>query len=123
MKVLVSGTRALTVEQKGYVYTRLLSEYVAATEAGYTWIVIAGGATGVDSCADQFALDVSLRFYRFPAQWGTYGKKAGVIRNIEMLDKAKPDLLIAFPSVKSIGTRHCIREAQKRGVQTIVHEL
>ena len=52
---------------------------------------------------------------RFPADWDTYGKQAGFIRNIQMLDE-KPDLVIAFQKNASRGTQHTINEARKRGI-------
>ena len=34
---------------------------------------------------------------RYPAKWTVYGLEAGTIRNQEMLDKGKPDLVVCFP--------------------------
>jgi hypothetical protein len=51
----------------------------------------------------------------FPADWERYKRRAGIIRNLEMLDQ-EPDLVIAFWDGKSRGTAHTIGEARRRGI-------
>ena len=49
----------------------------------------------------------------FEADWGTHGKKAGILRNIEMGDYA--DALIAFHDSESKGTKHMIEYMKSLG--------
>jgi hypothetical protein len=53
----------------------------------------------------------------FPADWSRHGKRAGALRNVEML-KARPNLVLAFhedlPS--SSGTKNMVEIATKAGV-------
>ena len=41
-------------------------------------------------------------------------------RNVRMLEAERPDLVLAYPDPNSRGTWHCVREACKRGITTIV---
>jgi hypothetical protein len=51
----------------------------------------------------------------FPADWRGKGKRAGILRNLAMLDQ-QPDLVLAFQRDGSTGTQHTIDEARRRGV-------
>ncbi len=54
-----------------------------------------------------------------PAAWNIHGNAAGPIRNIEMLDKHKPKIVLGYPTPKSRGTWHCIAEAAARKIPVI----
>lgn len=58
--------------------------------------LIHGGCSGVDSCADRIARELSIDVVCYKADWGKYGYGAGPIRNLLMLDKEEPDLVLAF---------------------------
>ena len=79
--------------------------------------LIHGAARGADHLCDLYARDRGLRCLRFPADWATHGRAAGAIRNQQMLDEGKPDVVIAFPGGK--GTEDMIRRARKAGVEVI----
>ena len=79
--------------------------------------IIAGKARGVDTVAVDWAVVNWLPFKEFPAQWDKYGKSAGFIRNKQMLDEGKPDLVIAFPG--GIGTKMMVNLSKKAGVEVI----
>lgn len=55
---------------------------------------------------------------RFPADWGKYGKSAGVLRNKQMAEYA--DGLIAFWDGKSRGTANMIETAKGLGLRVRV---
>lgn len=80
-------------------------------------VIISGMAKGADTLATKYAKINSLILAEFPADWNKYGKSAGYIRNKEMLEKGKPDLVIAFPGGK--GTAMMINLARKAGVEVI----
>ena len=85
-------------------------------------VIIHGGAKGADDLADQWALVNWTGLEIYKADWSKYGKAAGGIRNQQMLDEGKPDLVIAFPTKNSKGTWDMVRRAKKAGVETIVVE-
>jgi hypothetical protein len=78
--------------------------------------IIQGGARGADTLAKVAAIYDGHEHYEFPADWATYGKKAGHLRNQQMLDQ-NPDLVIAFHPDTGItpGTRDMVTRAQTKG--------
>ena len=73
-----------------------------------------GGASGADIFAAQWAGNRGVHGAPYPADWRVKGKKAGPLRNREMLDAEKPDGVIAFPGGR--GTADCCRAAAERGI-------
>lgn len=80
-------------------------------------VLIQGGARGADSAAHDWAVSRWVPQEEYPADWGKYGKRAGYIRNVEMLEKGKPDVVVAFPGGK--GTAMMEDLASKRGVTVL----
>lgn len=89
--------------------------------------IISGGARGADSLGEQLADSYGLKLTVFPAQWNTYGKTAGMIRNKEMADYAIKDsdkaILFAFWDGQSRGTKGMIDIAKRCGMEVIVNEF
>lgn len=84
--------------------------------------LINGGAYGADLAADTYAVVNGLPIDVFKADWETYGKAAGPIRNKQMLEEGKPDLVVAFYydlNNKSKGTSHMVSIAKKAGVEVL----
>ena len=81
-------------------------------------IIIEGEAPGADSMARDYAKSHGMEFMAFPADWDGLGRKAGPIRNRQMLDE-KPDLVIAFHKKlsESKGTMDTVMEANRRGIK------
>ena len=82
--------------------------------------IIHGAARGADSIAGEIAQQLGFWVESYPADWKRHGKRAGPIRNREMLDKV-PDLVIAFVRGESRGTWDCVHEAEARGIPVEVH--
>ena len=78
--------------------------------------VIHGDAHGVDKMADSFAYFCKVPVEAYPADWKKHGKAAGPIRNKQMLDDGKPDLVIAFLAPDSRGTKNMIEQATKANI-------
>jgi hypothetical protein len=78
-------------------------------------LVITGGARGVDQWADSEARRLRWPRRVIEADWQTYGKRAGIMRNCAMLDQ-RPRAVLAFQWHNSRGTAHTIREANRRGI-------
>ena len=85
-------------------------------------VFISGKAKGADSLGEKYAKEWGAQVLEFPADWNKYGKRAGPIRNQQILDEGKPTLVIAFPTKNSRGTWHMIKIAKDAGVETIVVE-
>lgn len=83
--------------------------------------VIHGDARGADHGADVAARLLRLPVRRFPPDWRKHGKRAGILRNLEMLDE-QPDAVLAFQRNGSRGTQHTIDEARRRGIPVEVYD-
>lgn len=73
----------------------------------HTIMIVSGGATGADSMAEKYAKEKDYSIKVFPADWNTYGKKAGVLRNKQMqqyIAGFKDRGIIAFWDGESVGT-------------------
>jgi NADPH:quinone reductase-like Zn-dependent oxidoreductase len=77
-------------------------------------VIISGGATGVDSSAIDFADAHYIECEIYPADWDKLGKRAGLIRNQQMLDEGKPDHVLAI--MGGNGTADMVRRAEKAGI-------
>lgn len=113
MKVLVCGGREPSENMNRFV-CRILYAF-----NGFYGIetVIHGGATGVDSYADNWTDIRLIRRLKFPADWDKHGKAAGPIRNLQMLKEGKPDLVISFSGGR--GTANMVSLAHREGVKVI----
>lgn len=80
--------------------------------------VFSGGAKGADKLGERFAKEHHLKIVKYPADWDKFGKKAGFIRNGEMIKDA--DMLIAFWDGKSKGTKDIIERARHH-FMTLMH--
>ena len=85
---------------------------------------ISGMARGADTLGEIYARQREAIIHKFPADWNTYGKSAGYIRNELMAKHAVEGdcygVLIAFWDGKSKGTKHMIDLASKHGLDIYV---
>ncbi len=107
MRILVCGSRDFEPVSK--IVTRVAQLPTDTT-------VIHGDARGADRIAANVADSLGLGVEAYPADWKRHGRRAGIERNLLMLDGADPDRVLAFWDGKSRGTAHTIREAQRRGI-------
>ena len=113
MTILVCGSRTASMKS-----VRPLAEAILSKHDPNTTTVIHGDCRGADTWAALAALTLGMKVVPYPADWGTYGKAAGPIRNQRMLDEGKPDLVLAFtPSLKG-GTWDMITRARKANIET-----
>ncbi len=113
VKLLVTGSRYIAECQAADLFKILDS---LETEYGEVTYLIHGAAKGADTFASEWATMRDVAEIAFPANWKAHGKGAGPRRNIAMLDAHPDAIVVAFPVPDSIGTFHCIKEAEKRGM-------
>lgn len=77
-------------------------------------LIINGAAQGADALSTKWAKENKIPCLMFPALWSRFGKQAGILRNIEMLQSGQPDMVVAFPGGK--GTAHMMAIARQAGV-------
>ncbi len=109
--VLICGDRDWT--NRGLIHSML----VRLCHDGYD-TVVEGDARGADKIAGFVAEDLALEVQVFPAQWDRYGRSAGALRNQQMLDEGKPDLVVFFHDdlENSKGTKDMVRRALKHNI-------
>lgn len=117
MRVLVCGGRDFTDRE---LFNSTLDKINKETPITS---IIHGNAKGADVMSWSWILmnnhgrvgDAQLECLAFNADWNKHGKAAGYIRNKQMLDDGKPDLVIAFPGGK--GTANMVKLAKEAGVE------
>jgi hypothetical protein len=112
VKVLVCGSRDWLDERA--IYERL-RRFAIGT------VLLHGDARGADRLAAGVGRLLGFVVRAFPADWDRHGKKAGILRNLAMLDE-QPDLVLAFRVNGSRGTTHTIEAARRRGIPVEVYE-
>lgn len=99
MKVAIVGSRELMLED--------FSKYLPAEVTE----IVSGGARGIDRCAARYAKKVGLKLKEFLPDYDQYGKRAPLLRNLEIIEYA--DLVLAFWDGESRGTRFVIENCKK----------
>jgi hypothetical protein len=79
--------------------------------------IMEGDAPGADSITGICASRMNMKVARYPADWEKNGKRAGPIRNTEMIE-SQPKVVFAFAHDlnESKGTRDTVRKAMKKGI-------
>jgi len=80
-------------------------------------LIVSGGAPGIDSLAEQYAQNKDIPIKIYPADWDKYGRRAGPIRNTQIVDACTH--LLALPDSKSIGTLDTIKKAELKGIRVM----
>jgi len=68
--------------------------------------IISGGAKGADTVGERFAHIYQVPVTIFKPNWNELGKKAGFVRNKQIVDAC--DMILTFWDGKSKGTKHTI---------------
>ena len=77
--------------------------------------VVSGGCRGVDQMGEEWAEENGIPVKTFVADWATYGRIAGELRNRRMAEYA--DALVILWDGKSPGASCMMREASKAGIR------
>jgi hypothetical protein len=116
LKILVTGSRdwadPRTIELE--VFRALYEWKTPHREA----VLIHGACpTGADALADDYARATGMHVIRRPADWDRYGKRAGFLRNVELVE-LEPDVCLAFIRQDSKGATMTANLAEKAGIET-----
>ena len=113
MNVIVFGGRDFEDEEFAFRWLDAFNEVSGIS------LVISGKSRGADKLGENWASLRGIELAEYPADWKKHGKKAGMIRNQQMIDETPGgvDLVVAFPGGR--GTADMIRRAKKAGVEVI----
>lgn len=125
MRVIVCGGREYTNRNHVYAWlSRLFApDYGPSDDAQPWWLprpdlfLKVGGASGVDTFAEDWASVNWVQHQRYPADWAQHGGRAGPLRNEQMLRDGPTDLVVAFPGGR--GTHHMKRIARDANVAVL----
>lgn len=78
--------------------------------------IIEGGAKGADTLGREWAVARGVPVVTVKADWDTYGKRAGYLRNVAMADLG-PELVVSFPG--GVGTDMMGKIARQRKIEVI----
>ena len=113
-RILVTGSRDWSDSMS--LSKALALEVVPAIEKGLDVVVIHGDCpTGADAITQEVCDANNVPTERHPADWATYGRSAGPVRNKYMVDLGA-DVCLAFPLLNSRGTLNCMRLAEQAGI-------
>jgi hypothetical protein len=76
-------------------------------------VIVSGGARGVDDEAVKEARRLGMPYEVHLADWATFGRRAGIVRNKAIVDAA--DEVVAFWDGKSRGTQSTMNFARAAG--------
>ena len=109
MRTIIAGSRELSPN---------IEKIVKQSEFNIT-TVLCGCAKGPDTYGKIWAENHNIPVENYPADWPTYGKRAGYLRNLTMAHNA--DALIAIWDGYSKGTTYMIDLARTFGLQIFVY--
>lgn len=114
--IAIVGCRNYT----NYDYVRSKVDEIVLKYTNSDITIISGGCRGVDKLAERYAVEKEHKLIVFKPDW-TVGKHAGILRNTTIVNKS--DIVIAFPSELSRGTRDTIRKAKLSNKDCYVFEI
>lgn len=115
-RVLITGSRDWTDEQ-----TIIGALWAVSADLGDFTLVSGACPTGADRMAENAAERAGVPIERHPARWNELGKKAGFVRNAEMV-KLGADVCLAFIRNNSKGATHTADLAERAGIPTFRYE-
>lgn len=85
--------------------------------------IVSGGAKGADALAERYAKEKGYQLVVIKADWDTYGKRAGYLRNEEMhkyISAHENRMCICFWDGSSKGTQHNFGLSEKYHTNLII---
>ena len=110
------GQRVAIIGSREWSDYEMIRDYVYSLDDDD--IVVSGGAKGADSFAEFYARERGLAVLIFRADWDQHGRRAGLIRNHDIIGAAAR--VVAFWDGVSTGTKHSLRLAEERNKPALI---
>lgn len=120
MRALVTGSR--TWDDPLTIYYTVREWWEASDKPEKPTLVSGACPKGADAIMEHVWSRNGWPVERHPADWDRYGKRAGFVRNAEMV-RSQPDVLFAFIRDNSKGATHTLRLAEMAGIPVIVKRM
>ena len=119
-RVLVCGARDWT--DRNMIADTLQSIALRAAKRGAILEIVHGDAPGADRLAGEVGAQIGAIVRTMPAEWSSFGRAAGPIRNRAMLQQLRPEIVLAFHDHidRSRGTADMVRAATRAGVRWLL---
>jgi hypothetical protein len=100
--IAVIGSRSLHIDVGAFI-----------NHPGRIGGIVSGGASGIDKMAEKYARENDIPIRVINADWDSIGKRAGYVRNQQVIKSA--DAVLAIWDGSSKGTAHAIDLARSCG--------
>lgn len=114
MRILITGSR--TWHDEGQIIDALLGA-TAGVPFGDITLVSGACPQGADRLCEKVAEALGMKVERHPADWSRHGKRAGFVRNAEMVALGA-DICLAFIKDGSKGATMTADLAERAGIKT-----
>ena len=115
-RVIVAGSRRFAD------YARMCADLDYLLSARFPDVeIVSGGAPGADALGERYARQHGLACRVVRADWRTYGRAAGPLRNVAMA--ALADAAVVYWCPGSRGSASMVRAAQQRGLRCVVRRF
>ena len=128
-RLLITGSRdwtdreSIAIELERAAWTLSIADpYAAEPNATPATLVSGACPTGADRICEEVWESWGFPVERHPADWGTYGKRAGFLRNAEMVNLGA-DLCLAFIKNRSKGATMTADLAARAGIEVCRIEI
>lgn len=123
MRILITGSRDWSNKER--IWDALSEQYHCwehpaeeCPEGMKPWVIVSGACpTGADAMCEEYGRLHGWTVERHPADWEQFGKRAGYLRNKEMVDLGA-DVCLAFILDESKGATMTARLAEEAGIPT-----
>jgi YspA, cpYpsA-related SLOG family len=129
MRVLITGSRdwnnpELIRRAFDWINEKMTGDpYTLDRDKARGVTIVSGNCpSGADWMCERVAFDYGFTVERHPAQWRRYGRRAGLLRNEQMVARGA-DICFAFIKDMSKGATHCSEAARDAGIPTVVYRM